>query len=266
MASPRFDFHIHTKYLGCANETMEVEAIVRRCESLGVTKLAITDHLNTPEKLDLHRPIRDDIKALDAGIDVHFGVELNFRGPDGEFAYDERVREELGFEFAIGGIHSTYLEEYDIEKLVAIQHRHHLRTCEDPMVDVLVHPYWFSRHEFGQKGFPWFETMKAVPESMARELGAAARETGTAVEINACANLDGLEMGEGFSAEYVDYLAMLDSEGVTFATGSDAHNIDSLQKIELAWGVLEKLGVPPERIWRPAGEPLAGGRAGQDGG
>ncbi len=259
--APRYDFHIHTKYLGCANETMEVEAIVRTCESLGVTKLGITDHLNTLDKLRLHRPIREDILTLAASVEIYFGVELNFVGVDGEFAYNDDVREDLGFQFAIGGIHGTYLEEFDIEKLVAVQHRHHLKTCEDPQVDVLVHPYWFGRHEFEQKGFPWFETMKAVPESMTRELGAAARETGTAIEVNACANLDGLEMGKGFSAEYVEYLAILESEGVTFAPGSDAHGIGSLQKIELAWGALEELGVPPGRVWRPSGEPLAGGEA-----
>ena len=38
--SARFDLHIHTKYLGCANETMEVEAIVRECEHLGVECIA----------------------------------------------------------------------------------------------------------------------------------------------------------------------------------------------------------------------------------
>ena len=61
---PRHDSHIHTKYLGCANGTMEVPAIVQECERLGVTSLGITDHLNSTNKLALHVPIKKDIEAL----------------------------------------------------------------------------------------------------------------------------------------------------------------------------------------------------------
>ena len=106
--------------------------------------------------------------------------------------------------------------------------------------------------------------MKHVPESMARELGAAARETGTAVEINACANLVNAQFNESYVQEYVEYLAILESEGVTFAAGSDAHDINSLRKIESAWAVMEKLGLSEDRVWRPVGRrnggpPVAGG-------
>lgn len=240
---------------------MKVRAIIERCASFGLAKLGITDHLSTLDKLPLHRKIREDIEAVgsDAGIEVYFGAELNFLEADGAFAYSEEVREEFGFQFAIGGIHGTYLEKYDIDKLVAIQHRHHLRTCEDPLVQVLVHPYWFGKGEFDTKGFPWFDNMKVVPESMTRELGAAARETGTAIEINACANLVNGQYSASYVEEYVEYLAVLESEGATFAAGSDAHDINSLQKIESAWAVMERLGLSEDRIWRPAGSPFVGG-------
>ena len=33
---PPCDYHIHTRHLGCANGTMEVPAIVRECERIGV--------------------------------------------------------------------------------------------------------------------------------------------------------------------------------------------------------------------------------------
>lgn len=39
----RYDFHMHTTYLKCANETMTVPAILRRCEDLGLETIAITD-------------------------------------------------------------------------------------------------------------------------------------------------------------------------------------------------------------------------------
>jgi len=189
MDCPKYDFHIHTEYLRCANETMTVPAIIRECERIGCREIGITDHLNTLDKLPLHALIRKDIEALDPGIEVYFGVELNFTGCDEGFAFSDAIRDEYGFQFAVGGIHGTYVEEYDLGKIIDIQHRHHLKTCEDPLVKVLVHPYWFGRGDFDKNGWPWFDSVTVVPEAYARELGQVARDTGTAIEINSRANL-----------------------------------------------------------------------------
>ena len=252
------DFHIHTKYLGCANDTMEVPAIVRECERLGVTSLGITDHVNALDKLDLHLPIKRDIASLDPETKVYFGVELNFTGADTSFPYSAEVKEQYGFQFAIGGIHSTYLETYDLKKLVDVQHRHHLKTCRDPLVDVLVHPYWFGKGEFDKNGWPWFDSMQAVPENYARELGQTARETGTAIEINACANLESSAYSDRYVEEYVAFLSIIAEEGACFSLGSDAHDIGRLRAIQTAWRVAEQLNVPADRIWQPHCEPMAG--------
>ena len=190
MTHPTYDFHIHTKYLGCANGTMEIPAIVQECTRLGVTALCITDHLNSLDKVDLHVPILQDIQELeDPGIEIYFGVELNYTGYDQGFAFSQEIAERYGFQFAIGGIHATYLDEYDITRMVDIQHKHHLKTCQDPLVQVLVHPYWFSKGEFDRHGWPWFASMKVGPASYVRELAQASKETGTAIEINGKANL-----------------------------------------------------------------------------
>ncbi len=254
--APRWDFHIHTKYLGCADATMEVAAIVRECARIGVTKLGITDHLNALDKLPLHGPIRKDIETLDTALDIFFGVELNFTGLDEGFVFSQDIKEQYGFQFAIGGIHGTYLKEYDLKKLVDIQQRHHLKTCADPLVDVLVHPYWFWKGEFDNQGWPWFDSMTAVPAGYARELGQAARETGTAIEINATAILTNTCYSKRFVEEYQDFLAILAEEGACFSLGSDAHNINRLKDIESAWQVAERLHLKPDCIWFPPGKPL----------
>jgi len=158
------DFHIHTKYLGCANETMELDAIARRCREVGAECIGITDHLNTADRLELHRPILADIHALETDLPVYFGVELNFTGADEGFVFNDDIKADYGFQFAIGGIHSTYLDEYDLTKIIETQHRHHLLTCRDELVDVLVHPWWFSGGEFRNKGFPAFESVRVVPD------------------------------------------------------------------------------------------------------
>jgi len=250
---PPSDLHIHTKYLGCANGTMEVPAIVRECERLGVTSLGITDHLNSLDKLELHVPIKKDIDALDTSIAVYFGVELNFLTVDGGFACSEEIKEQYGFQFAIGGIHGTYLDTYDLKRIVDVQHRHHLKTCCDPLVDVLVHPYWFNKGEW-----PWFDSMQAIPESYARELGQTAKETGTAIEINACANLTNPDYSDRFVKEYIAFMSVIAEEGPCFSLGSDAHDIGDLKAIQAAWQVAEQLHLTADRIWLPKCQPMKG--------
>jgi histidinol phosphatase-like PHP family hydrolase len=257
---PRCDMHTHTKYLKCANETMEIPAMVRECQRVGVTALGITDHLNSLDKLPHHLSIRDDLQALAPELDIYFGVELNFVAADGPFAYNDEVKEEYGFQFAIGGIHSPYMETYDLAKMVEIQHRHHLKTCYDPLVDVLVHPYWFGKGDFDRNGWPWFDSMAAVPERYARELGQVARETGTAIEINACANLVNPAYSRRYVEEYIAYLAIVAEEGPLFAVGSDAHDIQQLQTVQTAWQVAEQLGLAADRIWQPSCAPMVSRR------
>ncbi|MFH2071023.1 MAG: PHP domain-containing protein [Elusimicrobiota bacterium] len=257
--TPRCDFHIHTKYLKCANETMDVFAVVRECERLGVESLGFTDHLNSLDKLELHLLIRKDIGLLETGVEVYFGVELNFDAVDGNFAYSSEIKEQYGFQFAIGGIHNTYVNSYDLKKIVDIQHRHHLRTCRNPLVDVLVHPYWFSNGEFREKGWPWFESMPPVPESYARELGQTAKETGTAIELNSSAVLASSLYNETYRKEYMVFLSIIAEEGACFALGSDAHDIKVLEKIKTAWQVAEQLNLTADRIWRPGCKPIVDG-------
>jgi histidinol phosphatase-like PHP family hydrolase len=253
MSVPKCDFHIHTKYLGCANETMEVQAILDEHARVGATAVALTDHLNSPDKLPLHAPIRADILRAETPVDVYFGVELNFMSCDGEFAYNEEIKREGGFQFAIGGIHSTYLEEYDLDKLIETQHRHHLRTCNNPLVDVLVHPYWFGRGDFDRNAWPWFDSVKVVPKSFARELGQAARDTDTAIEINASANLI---QSDDYRKEYVEYLSIIAEQGPMFSLGSDAHDVGHIERIRMSWDVAEELGLDADRIWWPSAEVL----------
>ncbi|HET6428538.1 MAG TPA: PHP domain-containing protein [Phycisphaerae bacterium] len=254
--TPRHDFHIHTKYLGCANETMEVQPVIDAWRAAGVTCMGFTDHLNRADQLTSHRRILADIRAAATDIPVHFGVELNFTGPDEGFVWSPDIKGEYGFQYAIGGIHSTYLEQFDAGKVIEIQHRHHLAVCANGLVDALVHPWWFSTHEFRQKGFPDFGTVGRVPEKLTRELAAAAVETDTAIEINGGANIQG--RSEDYRSAYLDYLSILAEEGVTFLLASDAHAIGHAGWLTLAWEMAEKLHLPEDRFWRPSSRPIAG--------
>jgi histidinol phosphatase-like PHP family hydrolase len=85
-----------------------------------------------------------------------------------------------------------------------------------------------------------------------------ARETGTAIEINAQANLACRNNPSGYLDEYADYLGILAEQGCMFSPGSDAHDKSHLAAIRAVWDMFERLKLGPERIWRPAGKPFAG--------
>lgn len=250
------DFHIHTEHLKCANETMTVKAIIKKCESLGLSKIAITDHLNSFEYAEKHLLIARDIREIDTDLDVYFGVELNYMSCDGKLAYNKEIKENIGFQFAIGGIHSSYIDEYDIKKIIDIQHRHHIGICEDPLVSILVHPYWFSTREFIEGDWPMTHPLKDVPENYIRELAQISKETNTAIELNAVSCLLSTAFGKDSPKIYEEYITILAEEGAVFSFGSDAHDIEQLKEISSCFDLAEKLYLEKDRIWQPDFEPF----------
>jgi histidinol phosphatase-like PHP family hydrolase len=246
------DYHIHTFYQRCGNETLTVENIVRRAEKLGLTSIAITDHLNRLDQLPLFPLIRQDIEKAETEVEIFFGVELNFDGCDGEWAYSEAIRDEYGFELAIGGIHGAYTDSQDPVEVVDIQHRHHMRTLADPLIDVLVHPYWFGQGDVNKRPMEWWEALiNEMPDERVTELAQASVEHTTPIEVNACAIFYSFRLSGAFRDAYVEYLRRLYDAGAIFTVASDAHDIARLGTTEYVEGLLDGIGVERERIWRP---------------
>jgi len=256
MSCPKVDFHIHNKYGGCAYESMDIAAIAVECEKQGLETIAMTDHINKPGDEEKHVKMLEEVGALETSLDVYFGCEVNFTGKDAGFAMSAEIKEKYGFQFIIGGIHSLYLDAYDEKEFIDIQHRHHLKTCADPLVDVLVHPYWIWLVELGDINGPDFESLDIVPEAYRRELAQTARDTGTAIEINANACIANDWFSDRWKADYEEYVALLFEEGASFSVGSDAHDIPELGKIHACWDLVEKLGIPEDRIWLPPMAPV----------
>jgi len=248
------DYHIHTHYLGCANATMQVEAIIRKAEALGLRSIAITDHLNTLDRLPDHVKIRDELVAFDTPIEVYFGCELNILDLDAALPYSNQVAREMGFELAIAGVHGTWLDpaEATREAVLARQTDLLIKLAASPLVDVVVHPWWFGRKDYEGVLAPWLTDMSAVPKEMTRDLVQAATGNGVAIEVNACANFLPDYFPETLKSSYADYVALLYEYGATLSIASDAHDIARLGSTTVVEDVLEALGVPDDRIYHPA--------------
>ncbi len=246
------DLHIHTARIGCANETMTVPALLERCEQEGITTIAITDHLNTPDQLPTHLQIKEDLRAYEGPIKITWGVEVNVIDKDtGAVSINEEQVEEAGFEFVIGGPHSTYFTEPDIRGIIDLQHKLMMAVVNNPLVDVLVHPWWFGRGEFENGTLAWMTDLQQVPEEHIDELAEAAVATGTAIEMNACAIITNPMYGPAFQEDYKRYLRDLYERGVSFTVSSDAHDINSVGRSKLAAQYLDEIGVPDDRIVVP---------------
>jgi histidinol phosphatase-like PHP family hydrolase len=246
------DYHIHTFYQRCGNETLTVPNIVRKAEERRLTSIAITDHLNHFGQLEAFKYIKADIQAVRTEIEVFFGVELNFQRMDGEFAYNEDIHHEYGFEVVIGGIHSTYTDSDDVGEVLDIQHRHFMKTLENPLVDVLVHPFWFSRPEVAAHPPEWWEQLLAgIPDDYIEAWAQASAKNRRAIELNVSAIFYYDAMSPRFRAHYVDFVQRLKEAGALFAVGSDAHDAWQIGTTDYVEGLLDGLRVPEEQIWRP---------------
>ena len=84
----------------------------------------------------------------------------------------------------------------------------------------------------------------------------AARETGTAIEINGGANLVNPAYPESFVREYTEYMAIMAEEGCMFMLGSDAHDINKLKDACTSREMAAEIGLTPDRIWQPEGKPF----------
>ncbi len=250
------DLHIHTAHVGCANETMSLPALLDRCEELGRTHIAITDHLNGPQHLEPQETIQAELPDYNGPMAVTWGVEGTIADPKtGALTVNEEHVERFGYDFVIAGPHGRY-DQTDPASIIDINHRLMLATVRNPLTDALVHPWWFSRVEWERGTMSWFTDMSLILESHIAELAEACLETGTAVEMNGGAIIHHKHYGERFLDDYAEYVAALCERGVTFTVCSDAHDIEQLSFAGDAARFLADAGVPDDRIAVPQASEL----------
>jgi histidinol phosphatase-like PHP family hydrolase len=245
------DLHIHTAQVGCANETMALGALLAQCEQLGRTHIAITDHLNGPQHLEPQEAIHDELVRYEGPLDITWGVEATIADPEsGAITVTAEHVGRFGYDFVIAGPHGRY-DETDPDAIIAANHRLMLATVRNPIVDALVHPWWFGGGEWKKGTMTWFTDMSRIPDSHVEELAEACVETGTSVEMNGGAIIYHGEYDERFLDDYREYIAALCERGVTFTVCSDAHDIAQLDYAGDAAQFLADAGVPDEQIAVP---------------
>lgn len=204
----RGDLHMHTTWSDGAHK---LEEMIEACIQLGYEYLAITDHskfLKVANGLDEERLFKqmEEIKRLKGvykEITILSGIEMDIL-PDGSLDFSDNVLKEM--DIVIASIHSHFNQPK--EKIMARLHE----ALKNPYVHIIAHPT-------GRKiGFRDGYTVDLD------ELFILAKETGTALELNA--NPNRLDL----NAKLVERAQKL---GVSIVINTDAHHIDHLSYMKL---------------------------------
>jgi len=165
----RGDLHVHTK---SSDGSHDIQELIASAQAKGYEYLAITDHskglavargLSIEQVLDQHKKIKALNKKL-KGFNVLSGTEMDIRS-DGSLDYPDEVLKQ--FDIVVASIHSGFRQSGEqITKRI-------LSAMKNPYVSVIAHP---SGRIIGER-----EAYEVDMEAVLK----AAKETGTAIEINA---------------------------------------------------------------------------------
>jgi DNA polymerase (family 10) len=215
----RGDLHTHTDL---TDGVASLEQMVAAARGRGYEYYAVTDHAPdlimqrmTDEKMLAQR---DRVRALDAGLELLHGTELNI-GPDGSVDWDAGFL--AGFDICVASVHSHF------EQSRAEMTRRFVTACENPYVNVIGHP---TARRMGKR--PPVEVDFA-------ELFRACARTGTALEINASPQRLDLPS---------DHIRAARDAGVKFAIDSDAHSVSDLGNMPYGTGTAQRGWLTPDDV------------------
>lgn len=214
-ADVRGDLHLHTTWSDGGNTIEEMAEAARR---RGYAYIAVTDHSQSlkiagglsPKELAAQREAIADLNKRWDDFAVLTGVEMDIL-PDGRLDYPDDVLKEL--DVVIGSIHQRFRQDADtLTKRI-------IGAIENTHVDIIAHPTGrlIARRD------PYPLNLDTVFE--------AARETGTALELNSNPNRLDLKP---------EHLRRAKALGVPIAIGSDAHSVAELDNIRAGVGTARR--------------------------
>ncbi len=220
----RSDLHMHTTW---SDGKLSIREMAELARERGLLHIVITDHSQslgvanglTVERL---RAQRDEIRAVDAEMSRNFrvfqGVELEIRA-DGQLDYPDDVLAEL--DFVVASLHTGLRQERAqvTERLLA--------AIRNPHVDLIGHP----------RG-------RMIPDREPADLDmdaifAAARETDTALEINA--NPHRLDLDDTHARQAIEM-------GIRLAVDTDAHSASDFDVLPFGILTARRGWVRPEDV------------------
>lgn len=237
------DMHLHTDM---SDGKDPLDLMLRAASMTGLAWTAVTDHLNGPcfaAGMEIDEYLLRLERAARAFPDLHVlkGMELtvtDMQGPllsadEKDFDRFDIVLADIGFHTRGIAIDPPRQKGQMLENIRRVL----CRLCENPLIDVLAHPFCYGRliDGFGPDN---------VPASLCGEIAAACRETDTLFEIQSGAwwwfpALDFMEM----TTAYAQLLEPFVDVGVQFIGGSDAHHHQGVGNLAFVKRLMAAAGI-----------------------
>lgn len=234
-----YDLHIHTAYCGHA-APMTVETILRQVEALGLSTIAITDHIFAHEDHAVIQTIRDDVARVATGLEVFVGaeVDVDYSHTDGRLVTDNLT----GLDYVIAGFHyvptvGNYPRGPEDNALPAEEFMEHwasslLGVVSNPAIDTLAHPGRLLASAVDLDVF-FDDAMKVFEEA-----AALSANSNIAWEMN---ELTGCRVAAQWHGQWHHIYEIALDAGVKLIYGSDAHDPDTIGTHRFVDSLLSKL-------------------------
>ena len=253
----RQNLHIHSCH-SCDSACATLNDIQKEMTALGMTEFGLSDHLHTQYNLCDIQGARNDFLCYDRPKNFHFGIEISglsewerdkIAAGDYVRYYDDPV---YGLRFAQGpsdspvciGITEKDVKDLGIEYVIAGVHwplysspeeayydffRQQLALIENPLVDILAHPWdalelaaggWYQNRDNDHKDY---DAILCIPQEYNDKLLEALLKYNKCAELNLAVMLSA-SAPEKVRKYYWNLMANWREAGVKFTIGSDQHS------------------------------------------
>lgn len=255
---PWHDLHVHTRpHSPDAHWRATLPAMLKQAAKNGVLTVGLANHYFLTTKFKMFQKLRQQAaKKAPPDMSVLVGAELCVLDSSGRINLTPAEASQL--DFVLAGPHhfkQRWVEAPPAGSAIEfIRHQHAclLNAVCHPLVNGLAHPWVINiQHAPRRWGFSATEFLAGWHEDYFAELGAAAKQHNTALEIGMGIHLMAQHQGEAFWKKYLQGLQAARSAGAKFYFGSDAHHLFVVARLDWLRPTLETLGFTPDDIVSP---------------
>jgi len=242
-----YDLHIHTEYCGHA-PGMTIPAICKQANRLGLTAIAITDHIFSHSDHAIIEKIRAEAKACEGHCRIYVGAEIDV---DSSYTDGRLVTDTVdGLDYVIAGFHyvptmgnyprGPHDNGLSGEAFMDVWQSSLLGIVSNPAVDTLAHPGRLLSAAVDLDVY--FEDALCVFEKAA----VLSKKNNIAWELN---ELSGYRLSAYWQEQWYLIYEIALAAGVKLVYGSDAHAPEAIGMHNFVDLVREKL--PKHCLARP---------------
>lgn len=267
---PHHDLHIHTKLSLCSHDdNMTLQAILDRAKRLGVTLLAITDHMWDEEALSLEdkwyssdalgvynfykkqniahvNKVREASGVNFHGIRVLYGCEVEFANHTATLTAKNKEQ----FDFVLVPHSHIHMKGFVLPENVTTDEdmaRFNLDSfreiAESEIATAIAHPFLLLGYDYAKKK----QVFDKITDSDFEAVFLLAAKNNKYIEINTSLFTDPVYLED--ETLFIRMLRIANACGCRFTAGSDAHKLDSLSNILLIDQIRNLCGIAEHRFY-----------------